>query len=892
PITYDAAEQLAGEPVNPSALLSSCFDWAGDDQQRWIDLAIVSLRTVCEFPFPGLALAMGLADRRRSHELYLAAAGRVRRGINPDFGGSEEGGDDAEEAHILKLAMGGRCEYCGTREIETLEFHHLEPREWIAANLSRWQRQNAYEREFIEGKLKLGLTTGRVQRPRRFMVYGEGGIGKTSFCAGWPGVSPDAVFVQTELGGDDIGAARFPVASSYGEFTGRLNQLLTEQHEFERVAIDSLDWLEPLVWAEVIRRRPATEKGRPVNSIEDYGYGKGFVYAMDVWRELRSWFDALFSRRNLTIGLIAHYKIEQFKDPTCEPYDRYRPKLRPEAAEMWHEWCDEVFLARTPVATAKADAGFNKEIARGVSTGGPKLFTTEKPRADAGVIDLGPVMDSAGFDSRTGGNLPGLTALQGILFAMGRNLAHLEESLAVAEESPSADVSSNVHESWTAERARGMLDLWLVPGADPSKAAAEVAEKFTEGDISLTFAYLLTAATDPESQPARQLTLLAVLLMAELDFDPQQQEDASFGNIPAGEYAFIAEKEELKNSQANPSNRYIAVQFSILEGPHAGRKIFGNFNMWNSNETAQRLGRAEFKSLCQAVGVPSPKNTVEILNRPFYATVKHEKRRDTGELQDRLDPSSYRSITSQASGTPSASPPAAPFAAQPATAAPQPVNTAPAPQPAPVAPAAPAAPVANAPAAVRLAGLLPSTSPGSVMELRYYQSGAVNAAYDWLRTRSGAPLIVIPTGGGKTPVIASMCRDAVDLWGGRVMVLAHVKELIEQAAEEIRGMAPGLDVGLYSAGARRADTGNAVVCAGIQSVWGKAHEFGRRDLVLIDEAHLIPPEGDGMYRTFLSDLRKTSPHFRFAGLTATPYRLTSGLIYGGPEDHFEGICYE
>jgi len=122
-----------------------------------------------------------------------------------------------------------------------------------------------------------------------------------------------------------------------------------------------------------------------------------------------------------------------------------------------------------------------------------------------------------------------------------------------------------------------------------------------------------------------------------------------------------------------------------------------------------------------------------------------------------------------------------------------------------------------------------------VIELRDYQGESVDHCYDFLRTKDGHPLIIIPTGGGKTPVIATLCTDAVQLWNGRVLVLAHVKELLEQTAGTLRRMCPTLPVGVYSAGLKSRDTRQPVIVAGIQSVYDKADQIGRFDLVIVDE---------------------------------------------------------
>ena len=183
--------------------------------------------------------------------------------------------------------------------------------------------------------------------------------------------------------------------------------------------------------------------------------------------------------------------------------------------------------------------------------------------------------------------------------------------------------------------------------------------------------------------------------------------------------------------------------------------------------------------------------------------------------------------------------------------------------------------------------------------LRPYQVEAVNAVYDHLRSRDDNPCVVLPTASGKTPVAATICRDAVQQWGGRVLILAHVKELLEQAVDKLHAMAPDLwnQIGVYSAGLKSRDTEHSIIVAGIQSVYRRAAELDPFALILIDEAHLITPGtsggggGEGMYRTFLADAKVVNPNVRLIGLTATPYRMSTGLICG-PDNLLNHVCYD
>ena len=175
------------------------------------------------------------------------------------------------------------------------------------------------------------------------------------------------------------------------------------------------------------------------------------------------------------------------------------------------------------------------------------------------------------------------------------------------------------------------------------------------------------------------------------------------------------------------------------------------------------------------------------------------------------------------------------------------------------------------------------------MEARWYQSEANAAAWQYIGSGQGNPLIVLPTGAGKSIVIALLIRQAVE-WGQRVLVLAHRKELLQQNAEKIERLT-GLQVGLNSAGLKQRDIDSAVICCGIQSVYRDAAEFGKRGLVVIDEAHLISDDAGSMYGQFLTELRKLNSRMFCVGLTATPYRTNEGSLCGDGR-LFSGVCYE
>lgn len=177
------------------------------------------------------------------------------------------------------------------------------------------------------------------------------------------------------------------------------------------------------------------------------------------------------------------------------------------------------------------------------------------------------------------------------------------------------------------------------------------------------------------------------------------------------------------------------------------------------------------------------------------------------------------------------------------------------------------------------------------MELRPYQQEAVNAVYAHLRNQASNPCVVLPTGTGKSLVLAQIAKDAATRWQGRIIILAHVKELLEQNADKIRRLCPSVEIGVYSAGLNAREKTQPVIVAGIQSVYKRACELGAFNLAIVDECHLIPPDGDGMYRQFLQDALVVNPKLRIIGLTATPYRLKGGLVCQ-PENILNEVCYE
>ena len=179
-------------------------------------------------------------------------------------------------------------------------------------------------------------------------------------------------------------------------------------------------------------------------------------------------------------------------------------------------------------------------------------------------------------------------------------------------------------------------------------------------------------------------------------------------------------------------------------------------------------------------------------------------------------------------------------------------------------------------------------------ELRDYQREAVDGLYNYWASKAGDnPLVVAPTGSGKTAILAQVIKDAMSYPDTRVLVVTHVKELLEQGASGLLKLYPEADYGIYSAGLKQKVLNKPITFAGIQSVWKRAYDMvPAPDLVLIDEAHLLPKNTETRYNRFIADLKICNPDVKVVGLTATPYRLDTGYLHKGKGAIFDGIAHD
>lgn len=176
-------------------------------------------------------------------------------------------------------------------------------------------------------------------------------------------------------------------------------------------------------------------------------------------------------------------------------------------------------------------------------------------------------------------------------------------------------------------------------------------------------------------------------------------------------------------------------------------------------------------------------------------------------------------------------------------------------------------------------------------EARWYQQEAVTAWWSYFNSYSGNPLIVMPTGSGKSPVLGMLMKDILTSYPRqRILILTHVKELVEQDAKAIVRHWPQAPVSIYSSGAGHKDFSGRIVVASVQSIIKNLEEAGKFNLIFIDEAHLVPEKSETTYRKVIAHFKELNPKVKVTGLTATPYRLAGGhLLDCGI---FTDICYD
>ena len=216
--------------------------------------------------------------------------------------------------------------------------------------------------------MKLQILTGRIARPQKAVIFGPEGIGKSTLAAQFPA----PVFLDTEGGTHHLNVARLPAPKTWEDVTKAVAALATEAHDFKTLVIDTADWLEKLLVTHVCKQAN-------VLSIEDFGYGKGYVVLAEEFTKFLASLEPLL-RRGMHVLLLAHTRIVKFEQPDAAgAYDRYELKLSKQVGPLVKEWCDVLLFGNYFTKVAESDSG----RMRGVGGRERKLYTTHTAAWDA-----------------------------------------------------------------------------------------------------------------------------------------------------------------------------------------------------------------------------------------------------------------------------------------------------------------------------------------------------------------------------------------------------------------------------------------------------------------------------------------------------------------------------
>lgn len=277
------------------------------------------------------------------------------------------------------------------------------------------------------------VTRGVQTQPLRVVIYGPGGVGKSTFGA----QAPAPIFLGPEDGSARLDVSRFPQPETWSDVLDAIRTLTTEEHSYQTLVIDSADWLEPLCWAHVCQQARKA-------SIEDFGFGKGYVAALEAWRVFLSAIEALRKAKRMHVILIAHGEVKAFKNPDAETggdYDRWQLKLHRAAAGLLMEWCDELSFATFRTFAQKVDpAGPDKKRARGM--GSERVLYTER---------------RAAFDAKSRHGLPSEMSLSWDDFFAASQRGQGEVASRIKEELSAALDRLAALDAGAAEKARAVI---------------------------------------------------------------------------------------------------------------------------------------------------------------------------------------------------------------------------------------------------------------------------------------------------------------------------------------------------------------------------------------------------------------------------------------------------
>lgn len=199
------------------------------------------------------------------------------------------------------------------------------------------------------------------------VIYGIPGIGKTSFAATFP----NPILLRFEDGASALDIPTFPkVIETYGEIMKALEALRVQKHDFKTIILDSLDWMEGIVWAAVCRKYNK-------DNIEDFGFGRGYILVDEAWRYIIRQLDVL-QKRGMNIIAISHAATITITAPDSDDYMSYGLKLHKRAAGIWTEWADEILFVNYTKRLVRQGSGESAKV-KAKGDGDRIIYTASRP---------------------------------------------------------------------------------------------------------------------------------------------------------------------------------------------------------------------------------------------------------------------------------------------------------------------------------------------------------------------------------------------------------------------------------------------------------------------------------------------------------------------------------
>jgi hypothetical protein len=314
---------------------------------------------------------------------------------------------------------------------------------------------------------RLGAASkGRLLAPSRYFIYGVEGSGKTTLLS----YAPDPIWIDADDGTGKLDVTRYQfrdgpdghVPHHYSEITSAIDDLIQSPHDYKTLVLDTADRIESMIWRHIIDRDNEKVRGEKMVGIEDFGYGRGYVAAVDEWRNLCSRLDRLRTLRGVAIALVGHSFVKNFKNPEGPDFDRYQPALHDKASAFLRGWSDVVgFLRFEEVVNEE-----KRKRAKGLSTGRRIMHLSR----------------TAAFDAKARGGMP-----EELEIPVENPWAVISKAESDAANSKVEDIVAQIDAEVTRIGGEGLQ----------AKVKASVDEAMAKGDLAALARYLLALKARP-----------------------------------------------------------------------------------------------------------------------------------------------------------------------------------------------------------------------------------------------------------------------------------------------------------------------------------------------------------------------------------------------------------